>query len=294
LTNRRKDGSLYSEEMTITPIKDAEGEIVRFIAVKQDITERKRIEEKLQQTERMESIGRLASGVAHDLNNILTPIILSTDLLRTAEGAATRERLISSIEECAQRGASVVNQVLTFARGVKGERSTLQLNRLVNDMERIMNETFPKNIVIASAIHPDLWPVKGDATQIHQVLLNLCINARDAMPDGGTLLVSTANEAIDENFAAMVPNVKAGDYAVVSISDSGIGIPDEITNKIFDPFFTTKEVGKGTGLGLSTAIGIIRDHGGFVTVESVEGHGSTFKVFLPPLAHRISDVFSPV
>ena len=281
LINRRKDGSLYSEEMTITPIKDAQGEITHFIAVKQDITERRRIEEKLQQTERMESIGRLASGVAHDLNNILTPIILSTDLLRTAEEASTRERLISSIEECAQRGASVVNQVLTFARGVKGARTTLQLNRLVNDMERIMNETFPKSIIIASAIYPDLWSVSGDSTQIHQVLLNLCINARDAMPDGGTLLVSTANEAIDENFAAMVPDAKAGDYAMVSISDSGTGIPEEIINKIFDPFFTTKEIGKGTGLGLSTAIGIIRNHGGFVTVESVEGHGSTFKVFLP-------------
>jgi PAS domain S-box-containing protein len=246
-----------------------------------DITERRAMENKLQYSQRMESIGTLAAGVAHDLNNIITPIILSTEMLREAEDSATRECLISSIEACAQRGAAVVNQVLTFARGAKGERSALQLNHLVDDMVKIGCETFPKNLTITSEIPSDLWPINGDSTQIHQVILNLCINARDAMPEGGTLHISAENAEIDENFAAMVPDAKAGDYAMLAVSDTGMGIAREIVLKIFDPFFTTKEVGKGTGLGLSTVAGIVRSHGGFVTVKSEAGLGTTFKVFLP-------------
>jgi len=281
IINRRKNGSLYAEEMTITPMKDSQGEITHFIAVKQDITERKQMEENLLRTQRMESIGTLASGVAHDLNNILTPIILSAEMLREAEQPDARECFIATIEKCAERGANVVNQVLTFARGAKGERMILQLNRLVDDMEKMMRETFPKNIAITTSIPSELWAVKGDPTQIHQILLNLCINSRDAMPDGGTLLISAENEEIDGDFAAMAPEAKAGDYAMLAVSDSGMGIQPEIIGKIFDPFFTTKEVGKGTGLGLSTVMGIVRTYGGFVTVESEEGRGSTFKIFLP-------------
>ena len=281
LINRRKDGSLYTEEMTITPMKDSQGEISHFIAVKQDVTDRKQMEEQVLRTQRMESIGTLASGVAHDLNNILTPIILSADMLHTVEEPESREGLISTIEECAQRGANVVNQVLTFARGTKGERTTIQLTRLISDLARIINETFPRNIAITSATPSDLWPIKGDPTQIHQVLLNLCINARDAMPEGGTLLIASENREIDDSFAAMVPDAAPGEYAMISIVDNGTGIPPEIIGKIFDPFFTTKEVGKGTGLGLSTVMGIVRSHGGFVTVESAKDCGSTFRLFLP-------------
>ena len=239
------------------------------------------------QTERMESIGRLASGVAHDLNNILTPIILSAEMLHAAEDAETRECLITSIEECAQRGANVVNQVLTFARGARGAHTALQLNALVHEMEKIIKETFPKNILIASDIPSSLWAITGDATQIHQILLNLCINARDAMPDGGSIRITAENVEIDENFAAMVADASAGDYVALSLSDSGMGIPQEIIGKIFDPFFTTKEVGKGTGLGLSTVMGIVRSHGGFVTVESREELGTTFKLFLPAAAESV-------
>lgn len=281
LINRRKDGTFYTEDMTITPMKDNFGTVKHFIAVKQDITERKRMEENLLRTERMESIGRLAAGVAHDINNILTPIFLSVGMLRGEEDAETRECFISSIEECAHRGADVVGQVLTFARGTTGERTTLQLSRQVDAVEKIIRETFPRNITITSSIPEELWPVKGDPTHIYQVLLNLCINARDAMPDGGTLFVSAQNRTVDEAFAAMSPDAKTGDYAMLSVSDSGTGIPREIISKIFDPFFTTKNFGQGTGLGLSTVIGIVRSHGGFVTVDSDENQGSTFKVFLP-------------
>ena len=291
ITNRRKSGSLYTEEMTITPLKKSQGEVTHFIAVKQDITERKQMEANLLRTQRMESIGTLASGVAHDINNILSPIILSADMLRTTDDADLRENLLCTIEECAQRGANVVNQVLTFARGAKGERIHLQLARQIGDMEKIMHETFPRNISVTTSIPAELWNVKADPTQVHQILLNLCINARDAMPHGGTLHIAAENREIDENFAAMVSDAKPGDHVMLAISDSGIGIPQAIINKIFDPFFTTKEIGKGTGLGLSTVLGIARSHGGFVTVESEEGHGSTFKLFLP---RETSDMPEPL
>ena len=275
------DGNTVTLLASKIPLRNSKGEICGVLGMYMDITKHKQMEEKLMKGQRMESIGRLAAGVAHDLNNILTPIILSADILRSTTEPDERESLISSIAECAQRGANVVEQVLTFARGAKGERMPLNLNRLVQDMEKIMHETFPKNITINNTIASDFWAIVGDPTQIHQVLLNLCINARDAMPDGGALLISGENQDIDEAFAAMVPDAMAGDYAVLSISDSGTGMSRNIIDKIFDPFFTTKEVGKGTGLGLSTAIGIVRSHGGFVTVESEVGNGSTFKIFLP-------------
>lgn len=263
------------------PLLNVDGTLRGYRGSDTDITERKMMEEKFLRSQRIEAIGTLASGVAHDLNNILAPIILSAEMLHVAQDDATRESLINSIEECANRGASVVNQVLTFARGTKGKRTTLQLKRLFEDMENIARQTFPKNISITSSVPPDLWPVTGDPTQIHQVLLNLCINARDAMPKGGSLCLSAENAGIDEAFAAMVPDAKAGDYAMLAVSDTGMGIAREIVLKIFDPFFTTKEPGKGTGLGLSTVAGIVRSHGGFVTVRSEAGLGTTFKVFLP-------------
>jgi PAS domain S-box-containing protein len=290
VVNRRKDGSLYTEEMTITPLRNDAGEITHFIAVKQDITERKQMEEKFLRTQRMESIGTLAAGVAHDLNNILTPISLSADMLRGTLSPEVRESFIATIEECAKRGADVVNQVLTFARGVKGERSSLPFKHIVEEIEKITRETFPKNIAIETRIPADLWSVEGDSTQIHQVLLNLCINARDAMPEGGVLCLSGKNEEIDENTAALVTDAKPGCYTVIEITDNGMGIPREIIGKIFDPFFTTKEVGRGSGLGLSTALGIVRSHGGFVTVESQKGKGTTFRVYLP---HELGKTTGP-
>jgi PAS domain S-box-containing protein len=276
----REEGSPFWARIEATMAQEVEGPPV-CRAVMSDITERKQREEKVLRTQRMECIGTLASGVAHDLNNILTPIILSTNILHEFDAPESREALLVTIEECAKRGADIVNQVLTFARGTTGERTPLQLNDLIHDMEKVIRVTFPKNIVILSSVASELWPVKADSAQIHQALLNLCINARDAMPEGGTLHISAKNEEIDEEFAATVPDAKAGAYAILSISDSGTGIPREIINKIFDPFFTTKEVGKGTGLGLSTVMGIVRSHGGFITVESEKGRSTTFKLFLP-------------
>ena len=232
-------------------------------------------------TQRLESIGTLASGVAHDLNNILSPILLAGPLIRQ-QLAPEFHGLVFAIEKSAQRGADIINQVLTFARGAEGERALLHPKYLTEEITEITRQTFPKPIrIIHKDQKKDLWRINADATQIHQVLLNLCVNARDAMPNGGTLTVGVENSELDEHYSAMIPNAKPGRYVLYSIQDTGTGIPPEICGKIFDPFFTTKETGKGTGLGLSTVRGIVKGHDGFISVYSEPGRGTTFKVYLP-------------
>jgi nitrogen-specific signal transduction histidine kinase/ActR/RegA family two-component response regulator len=251
------------------------------VGTAEDITMRKELETQLTQMQRMESVGRMAGGIAHDLNNILTPILMGAPLLRIGLPPVQVEKTLVSIETSARRGADLVKQLLMFGRGVEGRRQAVRLKTLVREMEQIMRETFPKNIVIACDVPIDNWPLMGDATQLHQVLLNLCVNARDAMPAGGRLSITAQNVRIDENYAGMSPEAKPGAYACLIVTDTGTGIPPEVMDKIFDPFFTTKEVGKGTGLGLSTLIGVVKNHSGFVTVESEVGRGSTFKIYLP-------------
>lgn len=253
----------------------------RVAGIAEDITERKLLDDQFLRSQRMESIGTLASGVAHDLNNILAPILMSVEMLHMDVPTDVREYTLQTIEECARRGANIVSQVLTFARGVEGERNILQLWHLVREMEKMMRETFPKSITIVNKMPRELWAVTADSTQIHQVLLNLFINARDAMPEGGTLTITGENAELDENKAGMLPDAKPGAYAVLEVSDTGMGIPPDIIGKIFDPFFTTKEVGKGTGLGLSTLLGIVKSHCGFVSVKSVLNSGTTFRVYFP-------------
>lgn len=277
----RPDGSTRWIRGRSFAIRDAHGKVYRVAEIAEDITERKRLDEQFLRSQRMESIGTLASGVAHDLNNILAPILMSANMLREEISPDLREEMLSMIEECANRGSSIIRQVLTFARGVEGERSVLQMRHLVGELEKITRETFPKSINIVTRIPRDLWPVTGDATQLHQMLLNLCINARDAMPDGGTLKISAENVELDANYSAMASEAKPGSYVKLTVSDSGCGIPTEIITKIFDPFFTTKAVGKGTGLGLSTVMGIAKGHGGFVNVYSEVRKGTTFKVYVP-------------
>ena len=262
---------------------------VRLIGCIQDITERKEMEEKFLRTQRMEAIGSLASGVAHDLNNILAPILLSSELLHSVTATETRNSLLTTISESAKRGGSIVKQVLTFARGTQGELISVQLNHITSEIKKTVLETFPRNITIKVSMTPDLRLVEADPTQIHQLILNLCINARDAMPNGGVLLIETASTVVDEASALETPDAKAGEYSVCTVSDTGTGIPQEIIPKIFDPFFTTKGVGAGTGLGLSTCIGIARSLGGFITVKSQVGLGTTFKVFLPVSTNGASD-----
>jgi len=277
----RPDGSIRWIRDRSFKIREGDDKADRIAGIAEDITERKQTDDQLLRSQRMECIGTLAGGVAHDLNNILAPIMLSTELLREGAEGEMREDMIRTIEECASRGADIVSQVLTFARGVTGDRTVLQLRHLVRELEKIMRETFPRWITIVNRMPRDLWPVTGDATQLHQVLLNLCINARDAMPHEGSLIISGENVELGANARDISPDASPGPYAILEVTDTGMGIPEDIIGKIFDPFFTTKEVGKGTGLGLSTLIGIVKSHGGFVCVSSKTGEGTTFKVYLP-------------
>jgi signal transduction histidine kinase/CheY-like chemotaxis protein len=261
-----------------TPVRDGAGEPKSVLSINTDITEQKDLEARLLRAQRMESIGTLASGVAHDLNNVLGPIMMSVSLLRRELTAEQREEFISTIELSAERGAEIVKQVFTFGRGLEGEKKPLSVDVLIKELMKILSGTFPKNITVDSSIGAGIWPVIGDATQFHQVLLNLCVNARDAMPDGGSLQLHAANLNFDAN---ILPEVRPGPYVLLEVSDTGRGIPPEITDRIFDPFFTTKEMGKGTGLGLSTAHGIVKSHGGVIHVTTQLGQGTTFQVYLP-------------
>ncbi len=251
-----------------------------------EIEQRRQAERHLIRTQRLESIGTLASGIAHDLNNMLSPILMSAQLLRDAVHSEAHREMVATIETSAERAAAVVRQVLTFARGVEGQRVLMQPRHLLREISAIVAGTFPKNIRVLCDLPKDLGCTEADATQLHQVLMNLCVNARDAMPDGGTLRISAENVEIDEEFARITPDAHAGGYVTLRIADTGSGIPPAIIEKIFDPFFTTKPLGKGTGLGLSTVLGIVKGHGGFVDVRSAPGRGSTFEICLPLAAQE--------
>ncbi|MFT3829413.1 MAG: response regulator [Opitutaceae bacterium] len=250
----------------------------------EDITERKKLETHLLRAQRLDSIGRLAGGIAHDLNNILLPILICPGLLRERVRDEVSRDLVDSIEVSARRGADIVRQLLTFSRGTDGERVPVQPRALVNEMISIMRETFPKSINLRSAIPTDVWAVRGDPTQLHQVLMNLCVNARDAMLHGGDLRLMVENCEIDEATARANAGARPGRHVLLRVSDTGSGIPPEHLDKIFDPFFTTKEVGQGTGLGLSTVLGIVNSHGGFIQLESRVGRGTEFRIYLPACA----------
>ncbi len=276
----RRDGGSVTVLSRWTSVPARDGHAASILVVNTDVTEQKRLEQQLLRTQRLESIGTLASGVAHDLNNVLSPVLMAAPLLRDEMSAEKRDQLVSLIEQSAERGAEIVKQVLTFARGADGERVLLQPVHLLKDIGKIIEETFPKTITLHLRYPEDVWLLEADSTQLHQVLLNLCVNSRDAMRDGGSLSLSAANFDVDENYAATTVGLQAGPYVVLEVADTGSGIPPEIIEKIYDPFFTTKEVGKGTGLGLSTVLGIVRSHGGVLKVQSTP-QGTTFRVFLP-------------
>ncbi|MCU0791859.1 MAG: response regulator [Opitutaceae bacterium] len=251
----------------------------------QDVTERKKLEDQFLRAQRMESIGTLAGGIAHDLNNLLSPIVMGIDLVRQFSPDPRAERVLDNMERSAKRGADLVRQVLSFARGVDGARVSVSIDALTSEIAEIARNTFPKNIEFTRLIAPGLSPVVGDPTQLNQVLLNLCVNARDAMPSGGKLLLAARNCEIDAQFASMSPGAIVGHHVMIEVRDNGTGMPKEISDRIFEPFFTTKAPGSGTGLGLSTVLGIVRSHGGFIHVYSEPGKGSTFKVYLPVAAN---------
>lgn len=277
---KRKDGTTVDVLINGFPIVINQ-ELVGICAIYVDITERKKLHAQFLRAQRMESIGTLAAGIAHDLNNVLGPIMMSVALLKRKITDPQGQRMLETLETSATRGAELVKQVLMFGRGgVEGERVHVQLRHLVLEIEKILRETFPKSIQLHKNIAKDLWLVSADATQLHQVLMNLCVNARDAMPNGGMLTITAENVLMDEQYARMHIEGKPGPYVLLTVTDTGTGIPPKILEKIFDPFFTTKEIGKGTGLGLSTVSSIVKSHGGFVSVYSEMGRGSVFKVYL--------------
>ncbi|MBI5692566.1 MAG: PAS domain S-box protein [Verrucomicrobia bacterium] len=281
ITSRRKDGVLRTEDMTITPLRGETGEISHFIAIKQDITEQKRLEAQFLQSQRMEAIGTLAGGIAHDLNNILAPMLLVSGVLRDKLTEEGDQEILTMLQREARRGADIVRQLLTFSRGLSGDRTRMQPRHLMKELLAMMRETFPREIDLQLQVPANLWTIEADATQFHQILLNLCVNARDAMPNGGHLSLRAANATLSSTDDTLPPDRQPGPYVRIEVSDTGDGIPPEIQHRIFDPFFTTKPLGKGTGLGLSTVLGIVRNHNGFIKVTSEPGRGTTFRVFLP-------------
>ena len=278
-----KAGEPITVESRWTLVRDAHGAPKSVLVIDTDITDRKKMEVQFLRAQRMESIGTLAGGIAHDLNNVLAPILMSLELLKAECPAPSSQELIDIVASSAQRGADMVKQVLQFARGVEGRRMQVQVQHLLREVEKIVRDTIPKNIIMRSSIPLDLWSVTGDPTQLHQVLMNLCVNARDALPSGGTLTLSAENVVLDTQFAALEPDAVPGNYLLLQVEDNGTGISPEVIERIFDPFFTTKAVDRGTGLGLSTSLAIVKSHGGLLRVYSEIGMGTRFKVYLPAM-----------
>ena len=282
LVNRKKDGSLYTEDVTISPVHNQVGETVNYVAVKHDVSHEVQLEEQFRQSQKMEAMGRLAGGIAHDFNNLLTVIQVSAWLLqRQLRPEDPRWEYVQRIQETVERATNLIKQLLSFSRRQIIEPQTLSLNRVVGDLSRMLQRIIGEDVELATSLTPDLWPVRVDPSQMEQVIVNLAVNARDAMPDGGTVTIETANVVIDEAYAAYHVGARVGEHVLLAISDTGVGMDDQVREHIFEPFFTTKEGGQGTGLGLSTVFGIVNQNDGYIWVYSEIGKGTTFKIYFP-------------
>lgn len=281
LRQRAKSGAMLTLESRWTLLRDDFGKPKGLLIISSDVTEKKQLEAESLRMQRMEAVGALAGGMAHDLNNALAPILMGTQLLRRDSKDENAKRVLSLMESSTRRGADMVRQVLLFARGKQGEFERLDVRPLVKEMEKLARDTFPHDVNVTAHVADDLWPVRGNATQLHQVLLNLCVNARDAMAEGGSLSLVADNVTLDAEAARAIPDGRSGEFVVLMVSDTGSGMPPEVLSKVFEPFFTTKPEGKGTGLGLSTSVRIVKTHEGFLSVQSVAGEGTTFEVYLP-------------
>jgi nitrogen-specific signal transduction histidine kinase/CheY-like chemotaxis protein len=264
-----------------TLLCDAEGRPRSKLVINTDITEKKKTEDKLLRAQRLENIGRLAGGIAHDLNNILAPLSMGVEMLEKDCADPADRSLLAAMHANLHRGADLVRQIVTFARGLGGERRPLALGPLIGELAGLFRQTFPRSIAVETAVPEALWRVNADPTQVHQVLTNLCVNARDAMPRGGRLRILAGNRQLDERGALLAGGLAPGAYVVLEVEDTGTGIPADVLGRIFEPFYTTKAPGLGTGLGLSTAHDIVRNHGGAIRVDSEVGKGTRFSVYLP-------------
>ncbi len=285
LSTAGMDGTRLTVESRWTLMRGANGLPFAVLVIDTDITERKELERRFLRAQRMESIGTLAGGIAHDLNNMLAPVLMSIELLRDNPSEQERDQILATVETSARRGAEMVRQVLSFARGVEGDRAPVDVARLLKEVEKFANDTFMKHIRVRTTVDEGAT-VLGDATQLHQVLINLCVNARDAMPQGGILSLSAGAESVVDRQFDLGAIAAPGDFVVIRVSDTGTGIPPAVLDRMFEPFFTSKATGKGTGLGLSTSLAIVKSHGGIIRVESTVGQGSEFTVYLPARAER--------
>jgi PAS domain S-box-containing protein len=281
LTHLTKAGLEITVVSRHTLLRDALGQPIAILTINTDITEQKQLEAQFLRVQRVENIGTLAGGIAHDLNNILTPVLMAADILLEQFPEGPVCQTLVTIRKSAVRGSALVNQILQFARGTKSEPVVLQLWHLVMDFSALIQDTFPRSIHIQTQVADDLQLVLVDATQLHQVLLNLCVNARDAMPEGGELRIEASNTVLNQKYFRGQLQPISGPYVVLRVSDTGVGIPATLLDKLFEPFFTTKVYGKGTGLGLSTVANIVRSHRGIVDVSSRPGQGTVFEVYLP-------------
>lgn len=276
-----KDGRPIIVQGRATVVRDEHDRPKSLLIINTDITERKFLEEQFLRAQRLESLGVLVSGIAHDLNNMLSPILMGVEVVREEITSPETESILDTMRTSARRSADMVRQMLTFVRGGEAKKHLIHTGQLMKEMGRIINDTFPKTIQCRVRVDPSCWPIHGLPTQLHQVLLNLCVNARDAMPQGGTLALSVKNVQLGPADVGLHPDARPGNYLCVSVADTGTGIPAEHLKKIFEPFFTTKAPGQGTGLGLSTSLGIMKRHEGFITVHSEVGRGTEFKCYFP-------------
>jgi PAS domain S-box-containing protein len=268
-------------QMHTTLIRDEQGQTKSMLIISTDITEHKKLEEQFLRSQRLDSLGVLVSGIAHDLNNTLVPIMIGIEVLHGEKLSEDALAMLQTMKTSARRSAEMIKQMLAFARGGDASKVMVQADRLVKEMTKIISDTFPKSIQCRARVAKDSWPVFGLPTQLYQVLLNLCVNARDAMPNGGSLVLHTENVVVSPERAEVIRGGKPGNYLCVTVSDTGTGIAPENLEKIFQPFFSTKAADKGTGLGLSTCQNIINNHNGFINVISQPGVGTEFKVYLP-------------
>ncbi len=282
ILNYRKDGTAFWNALSLNPVRDDGGRVGYFVGVQNDLTDRKKLEEQLQQSQKMEAIGRLAGGVAHDFNNLLTVISGYSDLLLAAPALdpAVRES-VDEIRGAGKRAATLTRQLLGFSRQTMLQPKVLNLNTVVSETAKMLRRLIGEDVQFTTALDPHLGPAKVDPGQLDQVLMNLTVNARDAMPRGGRLTVETANVTLGEDDVAAHPGCRAGPHVMLAVTDTGCGMPPDVMARVFEPFFTTKEVGKGTGLGLAMVFGIVQQSGGFIRVSSEPGHGTTFRIYLP-------------
>ena len=282
--NTTNTGTPFVAESRWVLLRDQTGNPQSILIINEDAAESRLLEEERLRAQRQECIGNLAGGIAHDLNNILQPISIALDMFRGRFADNESQEVLGMLDSNVRRATELVRQILTFTSGVRAERQTVEVDSLFREVANFVRQAFPKAIQLHVSAEDKLPPILGDQTQMEQVVLNLCVNARDAMRDGGHLRLDAVAIEVDEGFAARQPLAKPGRYVRLTVSDTGPGIPRQIRKKIFEPFFTTKGPEKGTGLGLATVLGIIRRHGGFLTLETEEGCGSSFHVFLPAAA----------